>query len=302
MLLTGASGFLGRSLVRHLGEGYECHAVSRVASPDVDGVRSHVGDLLDGACRQELLERVRPDVVVHLAWTPQVPGYYLDVDANEAWADASLDLARRARSTGAQRIVLAGSVVEFGRTSGVLSESAIPEPDTAYGRAKLRVTDGAFDLMDETFAISVPRIFFAYGRDESPNRLVPAVIRSLLAGDEIDLSAGTQIRDYCHADDIARAMLAIVEHEVDGVVHIGSGVQMTIRDVASAIGDAIGRPELLNFGARPGGADSAAEWTADTARLRSLTDWAPAFDLSSGVDDVVSHWAERLDHTADLSG
>lgn len=299
--MTGASGFLGGALTRNLGDGVECHTVSRSPQAAALGVACHGGDVLSPSSMQTVLERVQPDVLVHLAWMPQVPGYYHDVDANEAWASASLELARLARSAGVQRVVLAGSCVEFGRTSGVLSESALPAPDTAYGRAKLRVTDGAFDLMDETFAVSIPRIFFAYGRDEAPNRLVPAVIRSLLDGESIDLSAGTQIRDYCHADDIARAIVAMIDHELDGVVHVGSGRRMSIRDVATAIGDRIGRADLLNFGARPGGADSAEEWTADTTRLRQLTDWTPTFDLESGIDDVVTHWASRREDEVNLA-
>src|ERR1700730_9500409 len=93
VLLTGASGFVGRHCLQLLiSQGYEVHALSR-RPPPIDGSAStwHELDLLKPGCAAELLRRVRPDFLLHLAWYT-APGKFWEARENIDWVRASLEL------------------------------------------------------------------------------------------------------------------------------------------------------------------------------------------------------------------
>src|SRR4051794_29871675 len=88
VLLTGASGFLGRAVAPVLiGRGFEVHGTGRSAQPA--GVNWHAADLLTEAGRAEVLAAAQPSHLVHLAWEAR-PGRYRDDPGNRAWAAASI--------------------------------------------------------------------------------------------------------------------------------------------------------------------------------------------------------------------
>jgi nucleoside-diphosphate-sugar epimerase len=165
-----------------------------------------------------------------------------------------------------------------------------------YGRCKLdagqRVLAVADDFPDLTVAVA--RIFFVLGRYEEPNRLVPHIIRQLLDGEPAELSAGTQRRDYMHAWDVARGLIAIADSSIEGYVNLGMGQSVSVKELSEIVGDSVGRPDLLWFGARDGGADTAEEITADTSRISAETSWKPSLDLEAASADVVKWWTKRL--------
>src|SRR5262249_40659641 len=96
ILITGASGFVGRHCLRPLQErGYEIHAVHR--SPKQYGLNSsatwHQCDLLDRDATERTLKEVKPTHLLHLAWYA-VPGRYWQATENITWLQCSLDLLR----------------------------------------------------------------------------------------------------------------------------------------------------------------------------------------------------------------
>src|SRR6478609_11116359 len=82
VLLTGASGFIGRAVAPVLVErGFEVHGAGRSAQPRLAGVNWHAADLLTVAGRAEVLAAARPSHLVHLAWEAR-PGRYRDDPVN----------------------------------------------------------------------------------------------------------------------------------------------------------------------------------------------------------------------------
>ena len=113
VLLTGASGFIGRHCVSSLQErGYEVHAVHyRHQSPGDPRVVWHNADLLDPAALSCLFSGVSPTHLLHLAWYA-APGDYITSSENLRWVDASMEMLRRFREEGGRRVVVAGSCFE----------------------------------------------------------------------------------------------------------------------------------------------------------------------------------------------
>ena len=80
------------------------------------------------------------------------------------------------------------------------------------------------------------RLFYLFGPHEDPRRLVPSVTLALLSGRVAATTAGKQLRDFLHVDDVATALVTIAETRVSGPVNIASGRPVRVRDVVLHIG------------------------------------------------------------------
>ena len=291
VLITGATGFVGRHTLHSLLEGgHEVHAVSRRAKAS-DGAIWHDVDLLSD---QQVVEEVRPEVLVHLAWFAEPAAFWTSTE-NVRWVEASLALLRSFAAAGGRRAVLAGSCAEYDWSQAVYSEQAPQAPATLYGATKqaLHITASAY--ADQAgFSLAWGRLFFLYGPHEAPSRFVAGLTRQLLGGAVAQMTAGTQVRDFLHSADAGAAMAALADSSVTGPVNVASGVGVSLRDLARMIAAEVGRPELLEIGAlamRPGEPESL---VADTQRLRAEVGFAPRVELRAGVAATVDWWRQQL--------
>jgi nucleoside-diphosphate-sugar epimerase len=139
-----------------------------------------------------------------------------------------------------------------------------------------------------------PRVFFLYGPNEHPDRLVSSVIRSVLQGQEARCSHGRQIRDYLHVQDVADAIVSVVDSSVEGPINIGSGTAVTLQEMILTIGRALGREDLLKLGAIPSRANDAPLVVADVGRLLNEIKWQPRFSMEDGLRHTIEWWRKNL--------
>jgi nucleoside-diphosphate-sugar epimerase len=295
VLITGASGFVGRQCLARLDvPGEDVHAVVRHGpGPAMPRVTSHRADLLSAAEVSALLAEVRPSHLLHLAWIT-TPGAYWTSPENLAWLGASLHLLRAFAENGGARAVLAGSCAEYDWTAGECREGQTPlRPASLYGICKDALREVAEGLGRHAgLSVAWARLFFLYGPHEAPRRLVPAVTRALLRGEPALCSPGEQERDFLHVEDAAAALVALLHGRVTGAVNVGSGEAVPVQAVARRLAALVGRPELLRLGALPPTGE-APRVVADVRRLREEVGWAPRFDLERGLAQTVAWWAAQ---------
>jgi nucleoside-diphosphate-sugar epimerase len=138
------------------------------------------------------------------------------------------------------------------------------------------------------------RIFFLYGPHEHPNRLVSYVIRKLLLREQALCSTGDKTRDFLYVKDVADAFVTLLASEVSGPVNIGSGVGVSIKDVVTKISDILDGNELVRFGLVPAPLDEPQLLVADTRRLTEEVGWQPQWNLTSGLEETIGWWRNRL--------
>ncbi|HEX2086570.1 MAG TPA: NAD(P)-dependent oxidoreductase [Solirubrobacteraceae bacterium] len=293
VLVTGASGFIGRAVLAALDGGpYEVHAVQRgPLPPGLPAAAAHRADLLDAAAAERIVQDVRPTRLLHLAWYAR-PGSFWTAPENRAWVEATLGLLRAFADAGGRRAVVAGTCAEYAAWPGPCAEATTPlEPATPYGAAKHECHErAAAHARAAGYGLAWARLFHPYGPHEPPERLVPAVVRSLLAGRPVDLSHGRQRRDFVYVADAASALVRLLGARLEGPVNVGTGRATSVRELVELVARRLGREGLARFGARPD--DGAPPLVvADTRRASRELGWEPAVPLEEGVERSVSWWS-----------
>lgn len=284
VLLTGASGFVGRQVVAPLQRaGWEVHATGR--APDGPGTW-HRCDLLDAGARRNLIAAVRPQALLHCAWVA-TPGQYATAPENLDWAAATLGLVREVLAAGARRLVLVGSCAEYDWNDPPprpWREDDPARPATLYGVAKHGTHAMAASLARQLgAALCWARLFHLLGPGDRPGRLVPDLLRALRTGQNFATGPGEHLRDWMDVRDAGRALAALLDAGADGPVNVASGQPRTVASLLAAAGAIAGSPGV---GARPGGAAGPAAILADVTRLRQLTGFAPAIPLGQSLQDA----------------
>jgi len=257
VLLTGATGFVGRHLLRALGErGCRVRPVIRegkqerlpraaaieklVVSPDIF---AEGAPWWAQACRGV-------DTVVHAAWYAE-PGQYLQSPKNRDCLSGTLRLAEGAAQAKVRRFVGIGTCFEYDLGAGRLSIRTPLNPSTPYAQAKADAFSAlSSSLPRQGVAFAWCRLFYLYGEGEDTRRLVSYVRARLQAGEPAELSSGTQIRDFLDIREAARMIVDATLGAEEGPVNICSGKPVTVRELVERIADELGRRDLLRFGAR----------------------------------------------------
>lgn len=292
LLLTGATGFIGRQVRPYLAETFDLHCTSRSEQPS-RYVTWHVADLRDVDQCRRLVADIRPDHLVHLAWNTEQDRFW-EAEDNDDWLDAGRALCRAFAASGGRRMVVAGSCAEYAGDSSKPrreAEDAIGEqPVTRYGRAKLELLRSLKTLHVE-FAWA--RIFFPYGPGERGRRLVPSIARALLAGSPADCSSGRQIRDFIDVRELGRAIAMLVTSGVTGSINLGQGEYTRVADVARLLGELAGRSDLVRLGARADRPGEPELLVPDLSRQRMHLGFAPRIGLHEGLAAALDWWSAR---------
>jgi nucleoside-diphosphate-sugar epimerase len=291
ILITGASGYIGRlTLPSLVARGLDVHAAGRRDLDAVAGISQHQLDLLAPGAPAQLIAAARPDVVVHFAWNA-TPGVYLTTPENQEWRRATAEFAQAFYDNGGQRFVMAGSCFEYEPPQeSPCDEHATPlHSATIYGQSKTMAWRDVERIAAQAGgAAACGRIFYVYGGDEYPSRLVPSVARALIAGQPALCSHGEQIRDFLHVEDVAGAFVALAMSRVTGPVNIASGHPIKVRTLIEALALQLNRPELVRLGARP--MTEPMRITANVTRLFDEVRWQPRVTLDQGVDQAARFW------------
>jgi nucleoside-diphosphate-sugar epimerase len=296
VLITGASGFIGRHCLRGLAAaGYEVHATTwRDPAPQIPHATWHQVDLLRAREAAALIAQVQPSHLLHFAWYA-VPGKYPGAPENLAWCSATIELVAAFARAGGRRAVFAGSCFEYDFSYGYCDEAlTCARPNTFYGVCK-NATREIVAGYSRQFGLSAAwgRIFHLFGPYESEGRLVPSVIRAMLREELARCSDGRQIRDFLHVEDVAEAFVAILSSDVQGSVNIGSGSPVSVRKVIETIAELMAGRERIRLGALAPRPDDPPLLLPNVRRLREEVGWEPRFSLEQGLVETIEWWRAR---------
>lgn len=251
ILVTGATGFIGRWLVEALQSAeYSIHALAR-DPVKVEGiwpatkVTSHYGDLAKPATLDNLCADM--GMVFHLAGFSgsDEPGNPGDQDGHRrVTVEGTRALLAAARRAGVQRFVFVSSVKAMGESGDrCLDEASPTEPESAYGRAKLAAEHLILAVeKEQEMQVCILRLPLVYGRDNKGN--IPRMIAAIDRGRFPPLPEVRNKRSMVHVEDVVQALLlAVARPEARGKIYIVTDGQIySSREIYTLICQTLGRP------------------------------------------------------------
>jgi UDP-glucose 4-epimerase len=301
--ITGATGFLGSFLVRHLlAEGHEVHAMIRNPEPEacwriadlMPQIQVVAADLNHLDRLDDVLPGMRPDVIFHLAWNgvgSEARNSPVQLIQN---VSSTLKMLELCHLSGCPVFLGLGSQAEYGIAQGVLDEASACNPVTAYGVAKtsLSLLATKFGEITKTRILWF-RLFSAYGPKDDPNHLLPDLIVSLLNGACPPLTLGEQKWDYLYVEDAVEALVAAaMSPNAHGIFNLASGEVHSLRDVIESARNEIDPDIVLQFGELPYRPDQVMHLEGKVSRLKCATGWRPQVSLADGLKRTVAWYKE----------
>lgn len=294
VLVTGGTGFIGRHLVRALhGRNDAVVVVGRRRAADLpagtlpDRVQYEAADLGDPAAAPHLLKEHRPEWVFHLASAVDVRRELaLVTEQVRSTQMAAVYVAQACLEQEVGRLVHVGTCEEYGNGPAPFREEQDPAPVSPYSAAKVAAT--AFvRMLCNSFGLRavVVRPFLTYGPGQGENQMIPALIRSALAGHDFPMTGGEQTREFNYVQDIVDGMVRAAEApDVEGqIINLGCAEPRTIRDVATLVLHLMGDPIRAEFGKLPYRPGETWEFYCSNQRARTLLGYRPQVTLEEGL-------------------
>jgi nucleoside-diphosphate-sugar epimerase len=275
VLISGATGFVGASLVRAMiARGHEVNVIVRPDSAAwriaevMNEVRLHRVDLLDAEATRQAVAAARPQVVLHFAAHAALPQEPDEMEIILHTVQPLVNLA--SACAGCELFINAGSSSEYGFQIEPMAETSLPNPTRVHDIAKLAQTlYGTYAARFKAVPLVTLRLFSVYGPWEHGRRLIPRLMLSALTGRPMNLSSPDVSRDFIFVDDVVRAVEHCMERPVtsDGAVfNLGTGVEHTIREAANLVEEIHGAPLPLTWGTVERQRWDSPRWVADTTR------------------------------------
>ena len=304
VLVTGGAGFVGATLVRRLvASGHQVRVLDNYTTGDaahLAGVDCEqvTGDIRDPAALDSALAGMQ--AVVHLAAAGSVVMSVTDPRTNfEVNVVGTFNVLDAARRAGAERVVLAstgGALI--GDATPPVSEESLPRPISPYGASKL-AGEGYAHAFAKAFGLPTVALRFAnvYGPwSEKKKGAMTLFFRALHAGEPLVIYGdGTSSRDYTHVDDISTALQLALEGDAPGgtVLHIASGVETTVAELARLCSAAAGLPghPVEHKPPRPGEVDRN---FAAYDLAHKVLGYAPSIDAADGIKGTWQWFAENV--------
>lgn len=290
LLVTGATGFLGRHLVPALTEaGHEVTLLVRQQSARGAGISQQstlvVADLRDFLDTVRAVQQAGPEAIIHLAAAGVTDPFLEPEQALAHNVRGTLHLLRAAFEEGSsQRCLLA-------RTPGERQALNVYAASKAAAWSFCRMY-----ARTRGWPIHGAMIFQAYGPGQPARALVPAAFRAALAGQPFAMSSGQQQRDWIYVEDVIHGLIASLEAPLPAgeTVELGTGQTGSVEAVVRQIYALVGRGGGPVLGARPDRPGETPHQVADIAHNKQLFHWQAHHSLTQGLQKLYQHHLANL--------
>jgi UDP-glucose 4-epimerase len=301
LLVTGGAGFIGS----HLTDAFQARGDDVVVVDDLSTGRAgrldehaslHKLSITDAASLGDVVRAARPALICHLAAHIDVRTS-VDAPAQDAQVNVvgTVNVLEAARAIGARVLLGSSGGTLYGRNAPIPSrEDVLPLPESPVGIAKYCAEQyvGLYNRLHGT-RHSILRLANVYGPRQDPDGdagVIPIFCGCILAGDDPPLYGdGSQTRDYVYVRDAVSAFLAAADAGRPGVWNIGTGVEVSVLDIVTIIGDVAGHPIATRSGQPRAGELLRSSLAVD--RVARDLDWRARVPLAEGIAKVY-RWIE----------
>jgi nucleoside-diphosphate-sugar epimerase len=258
ILITGASGFVGRQVINSLeNENVDITIVIRGEKNNIFINNKNIKKIIttnnlfveSEKWWEDILTKI--DTIIHLAWYVETKDYLQSIKNIEC-LQGTISIAKAAISTGVSRFIGIGTCFEYEFNNEIISTETNLKPNTPYAASKAATFLALSQLLpSQSIEFAWCRLFYLYGEGEKPERLVPYIKNKISKGETVELTSGNQIRDYLDVKEAGYLITKVALGSLQGPINICSGVPVSIRSFAEKIAEEFNQKKLLKFGARP---------------------------------------------------
>lgn len=297
VLITGGNGFIGSHMVSRLVKsGCEVYAIIRETSDTwrlsevLDSINIVRLDIRNSDMLLQSMKNIKPDLVFHMA------AYGVDsrnkdyVTAAEINIVGTLNVVKAAAKVGCEKLLNAGTSMQYGNKKGAIKEEVFYSPTNIYGSTKGAATIIAHQLARENeLKISTIIPFGVFGEKEGSHKFFPHVILSALCENEIQLSPCEQYRDYCYIENIIDGfILAAASSETrDEIFNIGSGKVYQLKHYVRLILEMLEIDKIVNYGAVEYRKNDLWSPQPDLENINKKLGWQPKVGLEEGIERTI---------------
>lgn len=248
------------------------------------------GDIFTDASMRQILQVVRPEIVIHAAWDTTL-GNYMESPSNLDYQIASLKFARNCIEFGVRKLIIFGSSAEYGEHfNPVCAEMSTAKPVSAYGHAKYNLLCKLQkEKVHESLDLIWLRIFQPYGPMQDADRFIPTLIRKLRANDEITLNFPNQIRDWINLFDISSAVTFVISENLTGVLDVGTGIGTKNLDLVLTLKSFLGHKGELRMNINHENLDVCDSLVVHKESRLFKSGWKPDHNLISGFVELLEN-------------
>jgi CDP-paratose synthetase len=293
ILITGATGFVGKYLVQAL-QNTPHHLILLVRKTIEEVIASGnctVISLTDINWKQSL-QAAKPEVVIHLA------SYLTSADdepAIERLIASNLtfgaQLLNALQSTGLQYFINTGTFAEYLYNDGLLEPAYLYAATKTAFRSILKYYQSVTGF--KTIHI-IP--YTIYGGSDSKKKLIDYIYESTLTNVPLKMSPGEQVLDFIHIDDVVGFFLSLIANidkaeEPVSEIHLGTGIGTTPREIAAIIESITERAANIEWGGLPYRKRDTMYSVASETGYPAYLNWKPLINIQNGLDLYIN----RLD-------
>ncbi len=276
ILVTGATGFIGKHVIRELLKTQHeiiATAVEKDFSLEILGgikIRYIQCDLNDTK-NDYFLYFDCPDSIIHLSWQG-LPNYD-ELFHFERNLFSNYDFLKNLLENGLRDLNVIGTCFEYGMRNGCLVEDRVTEPGNSYALAKDVLHKFLIEL-NKNYDISFKwiRLFYLYGEGQNEKSLIEQLKIAIDAGEEtFNMSPGDQLRDYLPVEKVAEYIVKIsLQNKILGSINCCSGKPVSVKSLVENYLQTIGEEIKLNLGYYPYSENEPLAFWGDNTKLKEI--------------------------------
>lgn len=297
IFITGGLGFIGKHLLPLFSSEDEVyvlvHNMPLIDPKEFKLSNFHIllGDLAYTEKWFSELEKIRPDVCIHLAWQG-IPDFSF---YQSHWnLSASANLFRHlAEKCGCKKIISIGSCFEYGKNFARCSEEDTLVLNSYFSWAKSSLCNFGM-MLAQKYKINFlwARPFYIYGEGQRIGSLIPNVYHKLRILEPLVIKTPHNRIDLIHVSDVAKALMIMTKERngTSGILNLGSGNSIPVWKIVEYVEKAMGRePEASIFLKAHEPFDYNEDIRADIRKAHELIGWLPIISLEEGIRDYIKN-------------
>lgn len=298
ILVTGGAGFIGSAIIKHLQEaGHEIYVLDNLSFGnrsfiEIDDKHFFEEDILNRDAVFNIVEQVAPQWVIHLAAVHFIP--YCNqhpFESSNINIQGTMNVYDACKATtGLEKVFFASTAAVYPIYDEAVSETHELGPLDVYGLSKL-----AGERLSREFHLEsgiptvVCRFFNAFGPNETNPHLIPEIQEQVNSGKRtIQLGNLEPKRDFIHTYDMARAVIALMESDVEfDTFNLGRGIEYSVREIVESFERELRESITIEQDPDRMRKTDRMHLLADVSKLKAFAGWEPEWGIDQGIKTLI---------------